>query len=247
MVAPAFRMPDDDVSAARIPKHRCGNVAGVGALFIPMAVLRRHGDIAAFQNVSHGAQSCEWRRHHHFAMVYLSEPRAEIIHKLHRFTNGFVHFPIAGNYGFSHFSSNGTEVRAGRPSDFYFFSVSASTPGSFIPERNSRVAPPPVEMWLIWDSTPDLATAATESPPPTMLRAEESATACAMARVPAANLSISNTPMGPFQTIVFAVEISRLYSEIVAGPMSTPIFPSGIARPFTTSVAAAASTLSATT
>src|ERR1700691_5108623 len=47
-------------------------------------------------------------------------------------------------------------------------SPSASTPGSFSPARNSRDAPPPVEMWEIWLATPERSTAATESPPPTM-------------------------------------------------------------------------------
>ncbi len=32
--------------------------------------------------------------------------------------------------------------------------VSASTPGSFLPSRNSRLAPPPVEMWVILSATP---------------------------------------------------------------------------------------------
>ena len=45
-------------------------------------------------------------------------------------------------------------------------SVSASTPGSFSPARNSSDAPPPVEMCEICLATPDCSTAATESPPP---------------------------------------------------------------------------------
>src|ERR1700728_1332758 len=47
-------------------------------------------------------------------------------------------------------------------------SPSASTPGSFSPARNSRDAPPPVEMWEIWLATPERSTAAAEAPPPTM-------------------------------------------------------------------------------
>src|SRR5271155_2192915 len=46
--------------------------------------------------------------------------------------------------------------------------LSASTPGSFSPARNSNEAPPPVEMCEIWDARPDCSTAATESPPPTI-------------------------------------------------------------------------------
>lgn len=45
-------------------------------------------------------------------------------------------------------------------------SSSATTPGSCFPSNNSKLAPPPVEMWLITSATPTFSTAATESPPP---------------------------------------------------------------------------------
>src|SRR5258708_20677912 len=47
-------------------------------------------------------------------------------------------------------------------------SVSASTPGSFLPSKNSSDAPPPVEMCVILSATPASCTAATQSPPPPM-------------------------------------------------------------------------------
>jgi hypothetical protein len=43
--------------------------------------------------------------------------------------------------------------------------------GQVLPSRNSRLAPPPVEMWVILSATPALWSAATESPPPTMVMA----------------------------------------------------------------------------
>ncbi len=46
--------------------------------------------------------------------------------------------------------------------------LSASTPGNFLPSRNSSEAPPPVEIWVILSATPAALTAATLSPPPTM-------------------------------------------------------------------------------
>src|ERR1019366_7313896 len=46
--------------------------------------------------------------------------------------------------------------------------LSASTPGNFLPSRNSSDAPPPVEMCVILSATPAALTAATVSPPPTM-------------------------------------------------------------------------------
>ena len=69
---------------------------------------------------------------------------------------------------------------------------------------NSRLAPPPVEMWLIRAATPASFTARTESPPPTSEYALDPAIARATAVVPAAKLGHSNTPIGPFQKIVFA-------------------------------------------
>ena len=61
------------------------------------------------------------------------------------------------------------------------------------------------------DSSPRSATAAAESPPPTMVVAPLSvaaAIASATRRVPSSNGFVSNTPMGPFQTTVFARAIS---------------------------------------
>ena len=51
---------------------------------------------------------------------------------------------------------------------------------------------------------PAFFTAAIESPPPTIVVPCTDATARATALVPAANASISNTPIGPFQTTVLA-------------------------------------------
>ena len=48
-------------------------------------------------------------------------------------------------------------------------SVSAATPGSTWPPRNSSDAPPPVEMCVILSATPALLIAAIESPPPTIV------------------------------------------------------------------------------
>ena len=59
-------------------------------------------------------------------------------------------------------------------------------PGSSSPSRNSREAPPPVEMWVILSAKPSCSTAAAESPPPMMEMASLSAMALATAMVPPA-------------------------------------------------------------
>src|SRR5205823_14465791 len=90
----------------------------------------------------------------------------------------------------------------------HFLSLSASTPGSFLPSKNSSDAPPPVEICVILSATPDWWTAATESPPPTMeVAVRLPATAWAILMVPLANGATSKTPIGPFQTMVLAPAI----------------------------------------
>src|SRR3977135_842608 len=87
--------------------------------------------------------------------------------------------------------------------------VRASTPGSFLPSRNSSEAPPPVEMWVILSATPAWRTAETEAPPPAMEgRPRLRAPACASLNVPLEKAATSNTPIGPFQMMVRAVETS---------------------------------------
>src|SRR5579859_967802 len=89
-----------------------------------------------------------------------------------------------------------------------YLSVSAATPGSVMPARNSSDAPPPVEMWEILSATPADLTAFSESPPPTTDTAPDCATALAMATVPRSKGGFSKTPMGPFHTMVFAPAIT---------------------------------------
>ena len=83
-------------------------------------------------------------------------------------------------------------------------SGSAAMPGNSRPSRNSNDAPPPVEMWSMRSATPASSMAATESPPPTTVKASASATQRAMPRVPAAKAGRSKTPIGPFQKTVLA-------------------------------------------
>src|ERR1044071_7536288 len=86
-----------------------------------------------------------------------------------------------------------------------------TTPGNALPSRNSRLAPPPVEQCDTLVSTLNFFAAVAVSPPPTTVVAPAAvafAIASAIALVEPANFSNSNTPDGPFHTIVFARPIT---------------------------------------
>ena len=65
-----------------------------------------------------------------------------------------------------------------------YLSFAAATPGSSFPSRNSKEAPPPVEICVILSPYPRMFTAAAESPPPMIVVASVSANAFATASVP---------------------------------------------------------------
>ena len=105
-------------------------------------------------------------------------------------------------------------------------------------------------MWLICSATPTFSTAATESPPPMMDVTPcfvRSARVWAIASVPAANLSNSNTPIGPFQITVLhsARACWNIFTE--SGPISKPIPSDGMFSTLTVWALASAANLSATT
>src|SRR5512144_2805171 len=110
----------------------------------------------------------------------------------------------------------------------YYLLLSAATPGSSLPSRNSRLAPPPVETCVICLATPAFFTALALSPPPMTVVAPDSANIFARANVPSANFGISNTPTGPFHTISFAPLRVSLYNASVFGPTSSMRQPAGI-------------------
>ncbi|PKI65543.1 hypothetical protein CRG98_014043 [Punica granatum] len=65
-------------------------------------------------------------------------------------------------------------------------------------------------MWLILSASPTFSTAATESPPPIMFFDRHTS-------VPTANLSNSNTPMGPFQMMVWVASRASLNVLMLSG------------------------------
>src|SRR5665811_1284619 len=223
----------------------CIRDSGIGALGVCRDVLRAVDELqlVRVQQGLHGAQIGE--RDHHSdldrgeVVLGVLERPGELLDQMGGLVVVQVHLPVARHQrGAGHVSSSHQ-------------SSSTAMPGSVLPSRSSRLAPPPVEMWpKPASSKPRRRTAAAVSPPPTIEKAPAlpaSMMAWATARVPAAKGSISKTPGGPFHTMVFASASLAAKRAAESGPMSRPIRPSGIASAGTTSCAASAAKASATT
>ena len=93
------------------------------------------------------------------------------------------------------------------------------------------MAPPPVEMCEILSATPASSTAATESPPPTIVVAPASvaaATAFAMPRVPCGEGWLFEHAQWAVPDDHFGCGQIPAESSIVLGPMSRPIKSGGV-------------------
>src|SRR5882762_2066209 len=199
-----FRVADQREPGAGLFGQRRRGCSGEGALRFPVNVLRAGLDVPMT-----GYSLCDRldrnsrREKPHRSLVRDLTRRKECPQVLAGFDGPDVHLPIAREDQRSHASSN------------------AATPGNSFPSRNSSDAPPPVETWVSLSSMP--ATAATESPPPTTVTAPffpASTRAFAIARVPASNGGVSNTPIGPFQKIVLARNRRARKSCCVGSSMS---------------------------
>src|SRR5205085_4997526 len=208
-----FRVADERQSCSGLFGERAGDGTGEGAFGLPVDVLRSHQNVAVTgDGLRYRFDRQRGREEPDRAFVRHFPGRKECAQVLARFAGTHVHLPVARKDEWSHASS------------------SAATPGSSFPSRNSSDAPPPVDTWLSWSSIP--ATAATESPPPTTVTAPflpASTSALAIARVPASNGGVSNTPIGPFQKIVLARSSRARKSCCVVSSMSYIAHPVGLA------------------
>src|SRR5579859_2902135 len=188
-------------------EHDRRDLAGEGALWLGVHVLRTDGDIDPAQTVRDGRQRHERRTHNALDCRIELESRQQLVNQRQTLGDGRVHLPIAGN----------DRLADGHAQSLF----KAATPGRTLPSMNSSEAPPPVETWLSLSARPACSTAWTDSPPPTTVVALEPAIAWATPSVPAAKRGSSNTPMGPFQSTVPALSISALKAALLRGPMST--------------------------
>merc|ERR1712060_1033520 len=117
--------------------------------------------------------------------------------------------------------------------------VSAETPGKSLPSSNSKEAPPPVLQCVTLSSVPYFLHAVAVSPPPMTVitpAAVASTTVSINFLVPASNLAISKTPMGPFQMMVFESMTALALASMDFGPQSRPMNPSGMPVSFVASL-----------
>src|SRR5690606_31532509 len=242
-VFPALRVPYDHVVASQILEHHGRDLAGVSALVFPKDVLGSQLDARTLDHFCDRIQGGKRRTKDHFdPFDLISDEHFDLFREPDGFACRLVHLPVACNDRFPREISPFLCVAHASPA-----SMSAATPGSSLPSKNSRLAPPPVETWLILSAKPACCTAAAESPPPTMLNAPESATAWATALVPWEKAANSKTPMGPFQRMVLALFTTWAMASLVRGPMSIPSQSAGIASTGTTWLLASGAKESATT
>src|SRR6266496_1539841 len=208
-----FGVADERQAGARLLGERSRDRAGERALGFPVNVLRSGQHVAMARDALRDCLERNGRREEpHRSLERDLTGRKEGAQVLAGLDRAYVHFPVAREDERSHASS------------------SAATPGSSFPSRNSSDAPPPVETCVSLSSIP--ATAATESPPPTTVTAPffpASTRAFAIARVPASNGGVSNTPIGPFQKIVLARSNRARKSCCVASSISKTAQPFGMA------------------
>src|SRR5687767_2424345 len=214
----SLRVADQYQASSRVTRNWRGKLAGERAFRFPVNVLHADEGVGALaERIGDCVERQRGREERDRpvrspGVVHEKGPEERL-----RVRRTVIHFPVGGEYRFSQHHRR---------------SSSASTPGSGLPSRNSSDAPPPVETWLIRLERPASSTAAAESPPPTIVvapRSVASASASAIARVPASKGGVSNTPMGPFQSTVFAERITSANSRTERGPMSNMASSAGMA------------------
>src|SRR5215471_2476060 len=228
---PPLRVPGQYITAPELGQHPPADVTGVGAVLMWRDVLRPvlQLELVTLDERLHAAQGGEWREHDDVNRreVLVGQPERELLGERERFQVVVVHLPVAD------------DQRLACPAPAHWSSSSAASPGSVLPSRNSRLAPPPVEMWLkALSGKSSCRTAAAESPPPTTVSPATSLIALATAQVPAAKAANSNTPTGPFQKTVLASAGFAANSARVRGPMSRLSLSAGNASAAYTSCAA---------
>ena len=119
---PPLGVADDDVLGAGLADHRRADLAGEGALALPVEILRGNRDVAVARGFGRGVERGERsaRRRSRRRSTSFTE-RAELFDVLHGVGHRLVHLPVAADEGAC--SSSGESCR--HSSGVYAFNVGA--------------------------------------------------------------------------------------------------------------------------
>ena len=206
--------PRIDVRRSRVLQHRRRDLAGEGALVLPVHVLGRQPHRACPAAPRPTRERGEGRDDDD-----LQPPASRHALRDSRTSATAPRRPSCSSSSCRRSTATSAHgvVLAGRP-----------TPGSGVAGSGTRARRRrPWTRGRSCPRAPSALTAATLSPPPTTVVPSPSAIARATASVPSANGFISNTPMGPFQSTIFAPRISlreqaRASRARCRGPSSRP-------------------------
>src|SRR5262249_28936769 len=175
----ALGVPDEDIAATHLDEHGQGDLTGVRPGGLPVAILGAESQWTPAQDLVDRGQRGGRRAGHDLRSTRPFEAITDCRGQRPSLGDGPLHLPVANAEWSPH-------QRA---------SVRASTPGSVRPSRNSRNAPPAVEMYPIRSATRARFTEATVSPPPMTENARLSTTARARAMETAARGAFPKNPL----------------------------------------------------
>src|SRR5256885_15847216 len=163
-------MTQDDVTHGELFEHHRGDFSGKRAHAVFIHVLCSEANIGIKNCTRDLGKSGEGRADDHVHLFDVGQFQLEAVHQVERFGHRLIHLPVSGNDQFAVFVH------------FQDLSLSAATPGSSLPSRNSRLAPPPVLIKVTLSASLAWFSAFTLSPPPMMLFAPWFCVASATAR-----------------------------------------------------------------
>ena len=136
-------MADNGKLNAQLLEHIGGNFACECALFRPVDILSAKADIAALYELGCQSQVNVGGADNNVALCILHQG-LELVYEFLCLGGGHVHLPVACDNGLTH-----SIYLRFLSKILYYLSSRAATPGRVLPSRNSRLAPPPVEIWVI--------------------------------------------------------------------------------------------------
>ena len=106
----ALRVAEDDVLTARVHEHVCGDLAGIGAGSVGVAVLRANADSRLAHRAHSGGDAHGRHAQRHIAPAALGHDSLELVHELLRLRRCLIHLPVASDHGLAIFPIHGINL-----------------------------------------------------------------------------------------------------------------------------------------